>query len=192
LQRVQTPSSSFPQHSIGQSLISRGPLLTEDVVRVADPRLTLEVRRLIHRLDLPLFKPPSNCGSGLPLDQLGQTPREVDSELAPYSLITMCLRPFIRNIILSGLDVAKRQKGFANSQVFPRKASRKGAQDHESNVSLLTPAHLVTGIRGHGRSRDPTDEAVLLCLSRLGTAFSSRQDDEGAFGKPAVVKKEQP
>ena len=45
-------------------------------------------------------------------------------------ILAMCLRPFIRIIISSGLGVAKRQKDFAKTQVFPR-TSNKWTQDQK-------------------------------------------------------------
>lgn len=182
---------SLVQHPTWEPSMSLDPSLTQYVVCVADPRLTIEVRRVIHLLDLPFFKTPSYRGSVFPLDQLGQASEEVQSALAPYALLAMCLRPFIRNIISSGLGVAKRQKDFAKTQVFPRK-SNKWTQNQKNNISLLTPAHVLTGIREHGKSGDHTGEAVLLCLSTIGTALVSHCGEEDKFKKPVAVKMEQP
>ena len=125
LDSARRPSTlSLAQHPTWEPSMSLDSSLTQYVVCVADPRLTLEVRRVIHLLDLPFFKTPSYRGSAFPLDQLGQASEEVQSALAPYALLAMCLRPFIRNIISSGLDVAKRHKDFAKTQVFPRKSNK--------------------------------------------------------------------
>jgi len=187
-QRSSTLSSV--QHPTWKSSMSLDPSLTQYVVCVADPRLTLEVRRVIHLLHLPFFRTPSYRGSVFPLDQLGQASEEVQSVLAPYALLAMCLRPFIRNIISSGLGVAKRQKDFANMQVFSRK-SNKWTQGQKHNISLLTPAHVLTGIREYGKSGDRLGEAVLLCLSTIGTALVSHCGEEDKSKKPVAVKTEQ-
>lgn len=189
------PSSALAstQYSAGKLSTSLDPPLTQYVVRIADPHLALEVRRVIYPLRLPCFAIPSSRESEFPLDELGQTHAEVESTLAPYSFLALCLRPFIRNVVLSGLDVAKRQKGIAIAQAIPRKASKKELQDQISNISLLTPAHILTGIRKHSRSGDRTDEAVLLCLSSIGTTFEPRQKEgDNVPKKPVAVKMEQP
>jgi len=103
----------------------------------------------------------------------------------------MCLRPFICIIISSGLGIAKRQKDFAKTQVFPR-TSNKWTQDQKNNISLLTPAHVHTGIREHGRGGDHIGEAVLLCMSTIGTALVSHCGEEDKFKKPVAVRMEQP
>ena len=75
---------SLVQHPTWKPSMRLDSSLTQYVVCVADFRLTLEVRRVIHLLDLPFFKMPSYCGSAFPLDQLGQASEEVQSALAPY------------------------------------------------------------------------------------------------------------
>jgi len=60
----------------------------------------------------------------------------------------------------------------------------------KNNISLLTPAHVLTGTREHGRGGDHIGEAVLLCLSTIGTALVSHCGEEDK--KPVAVKMEQP
>jgi len=191
LDSAQRSSTLFSvQHPTWKPSMSLDPSLTQYVVYVADPRLTLEVRRVIHLLHLPFFKTPSHRGSIFPLDQLGQASEEVQSVLAPYALLAMCLRPFIRNIISSGLGVAKRQKDFVKTQVLARK-SNKWNQDQKNNISLLTPAHVLTGIREHGKSGDHIGKVVFLCLSTIGTAIVSHCEED-KFKKPVAEKMEEP
>jgi len=67
-----------------------------------------------------------------------------------------------------------------------------GLKIKKNNISLLTPAHVHTGIREHGRGGDHIGEAVLLCLSTIGTALVSHCGEEDKFKKPVAVRMEQP
>ncbi|KAF9448329.1 hypothetical protein P691DRAFT_53677 [Macrolepiota fuliginosa MF-IS2] len=167
-------------------------LNTKAVTRLADPRLTLALRQMIRPLNYSSFECRSRCISTFPLDHLGQSPDEIEASLAPYATLAVCLRPFIRRIVLSGLDIAKHQKA---SLTVIRKSSKKGAQDCDSDVSLLTPTHILTGIRSRGRrgvsNSDSADEAILLCLSSLGTVLGSRRENDDREGA-ITVKTEQP
>lgn len=155
-----------------------GSLDAKTIVHLADPHLTLALRRLIRPLNLSTFDSRLSCDSPFPLDHIGQTPDDIKATLAPYSTLAVCLRPFIRRIVLSGLDVAKRQKVlFASSRKHPK----RGPQDYEPDISLLAPAHILTGIRNRGRQASRNgggiDEAILLCLSGLGTVLGSPQQE---------------
>jgi hypothetical protein len=87
----------------------------------------------------------------------------------------LCLRPLIRRIIRSGLGIAGQQKSI-HEHTYPTK---RGIELRGSPISLLTPTHVLTGIGAGGRGpvlgRDDVDEAILLCLSKLGTTFASRR-----------------
>lgn len=164
------------------------------IVQLVDPGLTLAVRRVVRPLCFPSFGSGSCSDSPFLLDHLGQTPAEIEAELAPCSMLALLLRPFIQRIILPGLDIAKRQKDFAHALTPSREVSKKGGSDNERDVSLLTPAHILTGIRNRGRESKPgnngVDEVVLLCLSDLGKTLPGSPID--VRGKPVVVKTEQP
>ncbi|KAG5220820.1 malate dehydrogenase [Salix suchowensis] len=60
-------------------------------------------------LKLPAFRTPHNQGP-FPLDRLGNTVSEVDAQLAPYATIGLTLRPLIKILVGSALDVAKEDK----------------------------------------------------------------------------------
>jgi hypothetical protein len=181
-------TSPLVQDPFEKSLRVLDPTSTENVVSVTDPRLTLEIRRLIHLLDLPAFRSPSSHGSPFPLDHLGQNPREVRSAMTPYALLAVCLQSFTRRIVLSGLDVAQREKVSAHAQILPQKAKNKAIQDRELDISLLTPSHLLTGIRSRGIGNDRTDQAVLLCLSGLGTLFATPKGQAESRDQRVMVR----
>jgi len=129
-------------------------------------------------LDLPFFRSPSYRG------QLGQASEEVQSALAPYALLVMCLRPFI---ILS-----RRVQALLNDRrTSPRRRSSLGNRTSGLEIKKTTLAfwHL-TGIREHGKGGDHIGEAVLLCLSTIWTAIVSH-GGEDKFKKPVAVKMEQ-
>jgi len=84
---------SLVQHPTWKPSMSLDSSLTQYVVCVANPRLTLEVRRVIHLLDIPFFKTPSYRGSAFPLDQLSQVSEEVQSALAPIGHVSPTLHP---------------------------------------------------------------------------------------------------
>lgn len=163
------------------------------IIRLVDPKLTLAIRRLIEPLCLSSFDSGSGRDSPFPLDHVGQTPAEIENKLAPYSMLAMLLGPFIRRIVLPGLDVAKTQKKAVTGSLSSRAASKKVVSDNGLDVSLLTPTHILTGIRNRGRDsvpgNDGVGEAILLCLSSLGTPFSCRLSDVPK--KQATVKAEQ-
>jgi len=131
---------SLVQHPTWKPSMSLDPSLTQYVVWVADPR------RVIH---CSIYHSSKRLHT---VDQLGQASEEVQSALAPYALLAMCLRPFTHNIISSGLGVAKRQKDFAKTQVFPRK-SNKWTRDQKNNISLLTPCRDKGTWKGWGSYR---------------------------------------
>jgi hypothetical protein len=143
------------------------------LVQFTDPHLALAIRHLIDPLGLPSFKAWSTSKSPFPSDCLGAAPKGIETTLAPYSLLALCLRPLIRRIIRSGLGVADQQKRM-HEHAYPTKGG--------SPVRLLTPTHVLTGIgaggRGVVRDRDDVDEMILLCLSTLGTIFASRRHGE--------------
>lgn len=194
IERLRSPISPLTT----RNLVQEPPIThtaipgNKALVRLADPHLVLAIKRLIHPLNLSSFENWSGCVSPFPLDYLEQATEGIEATLAPYSLLAMCLRPFIRRIIHLGLGVAKQQKSL-REQVYCR-TSAKGGGQHD--ISLLTPTHILTGLRSHGREtvqgETSVDEAILLCLSNLGMIFSSCQQGNEVVEKAIEVKTEKP
>ncbi|KAF9474325.1 hypothetical protein BDN70DRAFT_997132 [Pholiota conissans] len=148
------------------------------LVSVADPHLLLSIRRMVENLGLSKFRPLLKIGdteqnpSLYPLTELGQNRPGVEKNLAPYALLTLVTKSFVRALVDRGLEVANRDKvlstGLSSSK--RSKGNRKGAKPNR----MLTPTHILSGIltrgRGRGSSQDPLDTVVLLCLSKLGVA----------------------
>ncbi|KAF9000726.1 hypothetical protein BDQ17DRAFT_1359438 [Cyathus striatus] len=150
----------------------------EDIVNLADPRLTLGVRDVVNGLNLPHFRrerPITNAVVPYPINELGSCRGEIEMELGPYALMAILTKQFVAKLVKGGLEVAKRDGLVGNSYTEGRKKKGKG----DDNVKILTPVHILSSVlsRGLGRThqQEETDKAVLWCLSRLGVPIDSEE-----------------
>ncbi|TFK40120.1 hypothetical protein BDQ12DRAFT_484277 [Crucibulum laeve] len=155
-----------------------------DLVSFMDPRFILAVRDTVRALKLATFESLSTSVPNLdsrtlqyPLDLLGKDASEVDSSLAPHALLALLTKQFVRVLVGSGIEVAKRDKTIAAGYATTK--SRKGTARNKAltATSLLTPTHIISGVyaRGRGRTHAPNDVdiSVLQCLSRAGIRAES-------------------
>ena len=146
------------------------------LVSAADPRLTLRIRQLVENLGLSNFRPALKTAENptiYPIDTLGKHHLDIRESVAPYALLALLTKSFVRVLVERGLEVANRDKIIAAGlpSLKPQKGNRR-VQTIQSR--MLTPTHILSGIltRGRGRCTSPTplDTVVLLCLSKLGVA----------------------
>lgn len=160
------------------------------LVSAADPRLTLHIRRLVENLGLSKFRPRLKTAENptiYPIDALGGHHLEIRNTVAPYALLALVTKSFVRVLVERGLEVANRDKiiGAGLSSSRPQKGNRRG---QATASRMLTPTHILSGIltRGRGRctSPDALDTVVLLCLSKLGVAADPDTPEAGSQDEP--------
>lgn len=153
-----------------------------DLVAVANPELTLAIRRLIQPLGLSRFDTLQPEPSTFPLGGLAGSRTEVEEHLAPYSLMASATKSFISLLVDSGMAAANVDWLMAGPKVkVGGRYSRKAKQNRDR---LLTPSHIIRGLTGGSIHREGTLNAASLCLSRLGMVVgaSSTFDDSRVVG----------
>jgi hypothetical protein len=120
-------------HSPSESWLS-----PHDLVAASDPGVTLAIRDIVRALKLSSFNAihePSLVGdTEYPLAKLGATPEQVTEHLAPYALMSILTKSFIRMLIRCGLQVARHDADVATQ------GRRK------VKTMLLTPSHISRGL----------------------------------------------
>ena len=121
------------------------------LVAIGDPLLTVSISRIVNALGLKHFVP-----RGMSYDETGRHgKKDIERNLAPFSLLAVIARLFIRLLVDRGLEVVTRDK--KNRAGFFSKYEKK--RDGRT-MSMLTPTHILRGIREL--------DNVLWCLARLG------------------------
>jgi hypothetical protein len=83
--------------------------------------------------------------------------KDIERNLAPFSLLAVIARLFIRLLVERGVEVVKGDKRGGNGAAFFSKYEKK----RDGGItSMLTPTHILRGIREL--------DNVLWCLTRLG------------------------
>ena len=119
------------------------------MVAVGDPLLTLSISRIVNALGLKHFVPlEMTCDE---MRRHGKT--DIERNLAPFSLLAVIARLFIRILVGRGLEVVTRDK--KNGAGFFSKYEKK----RDGGTSILTPTHILRGVREL--------DNVLWCLARL-------------------------
>ncbi|KAF8150646.1 hypothetical protein B0H34DRAFT_146939 [Crassisporium funariophilum] len=168
---------------------------SDHLVAVADPHLTLAIRKLVGALGLSLFSHHTVVVDIepqvplYPLDEEGQHKDNIIQMLGPCALLALLTKSFIRKLVEGGLEVVDRNKiiamGLAASE--PQTSSRRTRGD-TMMTSILSPTHILSGVLSRKRleSQDSTDAAILSTLSKLGVAvdgFESLDPScQGEFG----------
>ena len=133
--------SSAPDTRLGlSSYSSPGSWLSpDDLVAVSDPGFIAAIRNIIRPMKLGSFNSISEAPvrevHEYPLARLGATPEQVMEHLAPYALISVLAKIFIRILIRDGLEVARGDAKFASTG---RKIEK---------TMLLTPSHIIRRLR---------------------------------------------
>ncbi|KAJ7168069.1 hypothetical protein C8R43DRAFT_135738 [Mycena crocata] len=166
------PESSARNRAWG----SRAPAL----LALSDPRLISSVHRLTSALKLPSFDPPPPPTSGLPHYPISATlsAGEIQADVAPYALLALLTKQFVRALVRTGLDTAARDRHRAMAQVdgrvrrLPNVAELFGDRERR----MLTPSHILRGVLSRGWEwNDDLGMAMLGCLSRSGVPLHALQ-----------------
>ncbi|KAF8802431.1 hypothetical protein BYT27DRAFT_7112451 [Phlegmacium glaucopus] len=137
------------------------------LVAVGDPILTASISRMVNALGLKHFAPlDMTCN-----EIAGHEKTEIERNLAPFALLAVMARLFIRLLVERGLEVVTRDK--KNGEVFSSQYQKKRNERSSSGTtSMLTPTHILSGIVSRGRNSDN----VLWCLTRLGVGDVSSEE----------------
>lgn len=121
------------------------------LVANGDPLLTVSISRIVNALGLEHF-----VSLEMTSDEMGRHGKmDLERSLAPFSLLAVIARLFIRLLVERGLEVASRDK--KNGAGFFSKYEKKR---EGRTTSMLTPTHILRGVREL--------DNVLWCLARLG------------------------
>ncbi|KAJ6544654.1 hypothetical protein DFH09DRAFT_1088519 [Mycena vulgaris] len=153
---------------------SRAPGL----VAVSNPRLITAVRALVLALKLPSFTlappPPSPTASPdlprFPIDP-ALSPAEIQADVAPYAMLSLLTKQFVRALVNTGLEVAARDRHRAMVQVDGRARRLPNVADlfNERERRMLAPSHILRGVVTRGWDwKDELGIAMLGCLARSG------------------------
>ncbi|KAF8958354.1 hypothetical protein BDZ97DRAFT_62449 [Flammula alnicola] len=154
----------------------------ESLVSVADPLLTLSIRGLVDSLRLSKFRALSKTADAgrhtpsYPLDGLGDHRLDIEKNLAPYGLLALVTKSFVRVLVERGLEVANPDKVVSAGVPLStfQEANAKASAALPKTTRMLTPTHILSGIltqgRGRSNSHDALDAVVPLFLSKLGIA----------------------
>lgn len=162
------------------------------LVSMTDPQLLLAILRTANQLRLSsTLRAPGRPSKGImaapsyPLQIIGENRAEVEYHLAPYAILAVATRAFVRQLITRGLEVANRDK-VVSTGVAPKGNKSRRRQDHAPPERLLTPTHVLSGILARGRGRqDAIDAVILSCLSKLGTTSEPRSVTPSRQGQRA-------
>lgn len=155
----QAPLEHRPSHTITTRPIN--------LVACADPAFTSGIWALVRQMNPPSLESFAEvpCPSDMhilpiyPIDSLGGDRTTINSMIAPYALMAILGKIFIKHIVQSGIEIARADRGFL-------KVSNKKVGN---TVSLLTPTHILRGTVDRGyRRRTALDISLFECLSRVG------------------------
>ena len=139
---------------------STGLYPAKALVAIADPLFTASISRIVKALGLKHFVPLEIiCDE---LARYGKT--DIERNLAPFSLLAVTARLFIRLLVERGLEVVTRDK--RNGAGFFSKFEKT----RKETTSMLTPTHILSGVREL--------DNVLWCLARLGVGVSDDVSSE--------------
>jgi hypothetical protein len=129
----------------------------KDLILMSDPALVVALRNVVEALALKTFRSTRHQNSLFPLDELGANAAEIEKHLAPFAVLSIATRAFLRILIKGGLYIAHRD-GAINDL-------RWGS----GGIRVLTPSHLV---RGMYSSNHPEMWAILACCLRVRLPFN--------------------
>ena len=106
----------------------------KNLIAVSDPTLTLAIRASVIQLQLKTFGSGNRFlstpgGRSFRLTELGVSATEIDNHIAPYALLSIVIRSFIRALVRGGLRIADQD-----------------AFGKRSRTRLLTPSHILRGL----------------------------------------------
>lgn len=129
------------------------------LVAIGDPLLVTSISRIVNALSLKYFVPMD-----MTCDEIaGHGKMDIERKLAPFALLAVMTRLFIRLLVERGLEVVARDK--KNGGGFSSKYQKTR---NERITRVLTPTHILSGVVSRGGEFDN----VLWCLTRLGVGVS--------------------
>ncbi|KAJ7089777.1 hypothetical protein B0H15DRAFT_271421 [Mycena belliarum] len=151
---------------------SRAPIL----LAISDPRMISAIRELVSALKLPSFLTPSTTPTTsldlprFPIDP-ALSPAEVRMDIAPYAMLSLLTKQFLRALVMTGVAAATRDRQRAMAQIDGR--ARRSANVAElfggDERRMLTPSHILRGIASRGWDwNDELGMAMLGALARSG------------------------
>jgi len=160
-------SGQFEQMTVHSPTAKYGIYPAKALVAVGDPILTASISRMVNALGLKHFAPLDRTCNEI----AGQGKTEIERNLAPFALLAVMAKLFIRLLVERSLEVVMRDR--KNEAVFSSKYQKKRhVRSSSGTTSMLTPQHILSGIVSRGRDLDN----VLWCLARLGVGDVSREE----------------
>ncbi|KAJ6491775.1 hypothetical protein C8R47DRAFT_1271517 [Mycena vitilis] len=159
---------------------SRVPAL----LTVSDPTLVAAIRRHVSALKLRSFVPPTPPAAavvaGLPHFPINPalSATETQIEVAPYAMLALLTKLFVRTLVKTGLEVAVRDRQRAMVQVDgrARRLQSVGDVSGERERRMLTPSHVLRGVVSRGWDwNDEIGAALTGCLARSGVPLRPSQ-----------------
>jgi hypothetical protein len=140
-------------------------LSPRDLAAIANPELTMAVRKIVQPLRLPCFEQFS---------QHHGSKSQMEAHVAPFALLASLTKSFVHLLVRSGLDAASLDMSMAAAKAKAQGRSiRKTKQPRDH---LLTPSHIIRGLSGGSIQRDrPLAATISFCLARLGLGVSTSQ-----------------
>ncbi|KAJ7632610.1 hypothetical protein FB45DRAFT_912929 [Roridomyces roridus] len=152
---------------------SRAPAL----LATADPKLIDAVRELVSALKLSTF---SSCTTasvpGFPSFPIDPTlpSTEIRSQLAPYAMLSLLIKPFVRGLVKTGLEAAARDRQRVMGQVDGRARRLPSVIElYNDRERMLTPSHILRGVVTGWK--DEAGMATMGSLVRSGVPVAPRR-----------------
>ncbi|KAF7339579.1 hypothetical protein MSAN_02172400 [Mycena sanguinolenta] len=153
---ITSISTSMSEQKSGQRLDVRvADSIWDSRARVllaaSNPNLITAVRRLVSVLKLSTFTNPTPPVS-LDFPQFPINPAlsavEVKADVAPYAMLALLIKPFVRALVVGGLDVSARDRHRALVPTDGRPRRHTASSDRDRR--MLTPSHIVRGVVARG------------------------------------------
>ncbi|PPQ63912.1 hypothetical protein CVT24_010310 [Panaeolus cyanescens] len=115
--------------------------------RAAHPHLVLWVKEITESAKLSAF-PTIRPVAPFHLDSLGDSFRDVDISLAPFTALSLAVQSMVKNLVECGLRVIEEQQ---NNATPTARHTEKTSAEAVSRKRLLTPTHILSGLSAYGR-----------------------------------------
>lgn len=162
-------SGQYEQMNAHSPIVKYGIYPAKALVAVGDPLLTASIFRIVKVLGLKHFALLDATCNVIP----GHGKMDVERNLAPFALLAVIAKLFIRLLVERGLEIVTRDK--KNGASFSSKYQKKcNGRLSSGTTSMLTPTHILSGIVSCGRELGN----VRWCLARLGVDVSEDVSSE--------------
>ncbi|KAJ6519691.1 hypothetical protein C8R45DRAFT_31247 [Mycena sanguinolenta] len=181
---IASVSASMPAQGSGQQLDVR---VTDSIwdsrarmlLAASNPNLITAVRHLVSALKLPAFasSPPPASPDFPPFPiSPALSAAEVKADVAPYAMLALLIKPFVRALVVGAQDVSARDRHRALVPTDGRPRGRHAISSSDRDRRMLTPSHIVRGVVARGWDwNDELGGAMMRCLARIGVPLHERQ-----------------